>query len=226
MLQLLNDAAMHQLLPQAPRERAAQDTPKSRRTRTRILDAAMRMTVELGYHEATNARIAEAAGITRGAMLYHFPTREDLVAATIAHVQALRMAGLRQAGLERPAGADPAEHAIDAYWALLQKPPFVAFAELEAAARTDPMLAERLAGARSAFDNAQLGGDRIGAMVQAGDDPRFQASRDLGRFLLEGLAKGSMTYDETARRERLLAVIKRAVRMLNHKTEAGGLWTE
>src|SRR3954470_23138407 len=110
MLQSLNDAAMHQLLPQPPRGRAAQDTPKSRRTRTRILDAAMRMTVALGYHEATNARIAEAAGITRGAMLYHFPTREDLVGATVAHIQKLRMARLREVGLQRPAGADPAEH--------------------------------------------------------------------------------------------------------------------
>jgi hypothetical protein len=61
--------------------------------------------------------------------------------------------------------------------------------------------------------------------VQAGDDPRFQTSRDLGRFLLEGLAKGSMTYDEIARRERLLTVVKRAVRMLNRKGDLQDLWT-
>lgn len=205
---------------------ASRSTPKSQRTRVRILDAAMRLFVEIGYHRATNTVIADAAGLTRGAMLYHFATREELVEAAVAHIQLERARLFERAAAQPPAGVDATEHAIDAYWALLQKPPFVAFAELEAAARTDPMLAERLAGARSAFDNAQLGGDRIGAMVQAGDDPRFQASRDLGRFLLEGLAKGSMTYDETARRERLLAVIKRAVRMLNHKTEAGGLWTE
>ncbi|MCZ7010144.1 hypothetical protein, partial [Salmonella enterica] len=74
--------------------------------------------------------------------------------------------------------------------------------------------------------HAQLGGDRFGAMVQAGADPRFQTSRDLGRFLLEGLARGAMTYEEPARRERLIAVVKRAVRMLNRKGDIHDIWTE
>jgi hypothetical protein len=63
-------------------------------------------------------------------------------------------------------------------------------------------------------------------MVQAGDDPRFQTSRDLGRFLLEGLARGSMTYDDKARRDRLIAVVKRAVRMLNRKGDHQELWSD
>jgi hypothetical protein len=88
------------------------------------------------------------------------------------------------------------------------------------------MLREKLASAQSAFDHAQVGGDRFGALVQAGHDPRFQASRDLGRFMLEGLARGAMTYDVDGRRERLLAVIKRAVRMLNRKGDIQDLWGE
>jgi len=202
----------------------AKATPKSQRTRTRILDAAMRLFAEIGYHAATNAVIADAAQLTRGAMLYHFATREELVEAAVAHIELHRARLFEQAASGSPSpGVDAAEQAIDVYWSLLQEAPFLAFAELEAAARTDRMLNERLMGARSAFDHAQLGGDRAGALLRAGDDPRFQTSRDLGRFLLEGLAKGSMTYDEAARRERLLAVIKRAVRMLNRK---GDLWTD
>ena len=201
-------------------------TPKSQRTRGRILDAATRLFAEIGYHAATNAVIAEAAELTRGAMLYHFATREELVEAAIAHIDLHRAQLLESAAAFPPPGVDAAEHAIDAYWSLLHEPPFVAFAELEAAARTDPMLRERLAGAQSAFDHAQLGGDRFGAMVQAGADPRFQTSRDLGRFLLEGLARGAMTYESQARRERLLRVVKRAVRMLNRKGDVLGLWTE
>ena len=205
----------------------AKATPKSQRTRARILDAAMRLFAELGYHAASNAVIADAAQLTRGAMLYHFATREELVEAAIAHIE-LHRARLFEQAASAPAapGVDAAELAIDTYWSLLHELPFLAFAELEAAARTDPRLNERLVGARSAFDHAQLGGDRIGAMVQAGDDPRFQTSRDLGRFLLEGLAKGSMTYDEQARRERLLHVIKRAVRMLNRKGDLHDLWSD
>jgi AcrR family transcriptional regulator len=204
----------------------AKATPKSLRTRARILDAAMRLFAQVGYHAATNALIAEAAKLTRGAMLYHFATREELVEAAIAHIELERARLFEQAGSPpQSPGLDAAEHAIDAYWGLLHETAFVAFAELESAARTDPMLRERLADAQSAFDRAQVG-DRFGAMVQAGADPRFQTSRDLGRFLLEGLAKGAMTYDEQVRRERLLAVVKRAVRMLNRKGDIHELWGE
>lgn len=200
-------------------------TPKSQRTRARILDAATRLFAEIGYHAATNAVIADASLLTRGAMLYHFATREELVEAVIAHLELARARLFEvAASTPAPAGVDAAEQAIDTYWALLHELPFRAFAELEAAARTDPMLAERLKGAQSAFDHAQVGGERVGAMVSAGDDPRSQASRDLGRFLLEGLAKGAMTYDEEGRRERLLQVVKRAVRMLNRKGDQQDLW--
>jgi len=204
----------------------AKATPKSLRTRARILDAAMRLFAEVGYHAATNALIADAANLTRGAMLYHFATREELVEAAVTHIE-LERARLFETAASTPpaAGVDAAEHAIDAYWALLHEAPFVAFAELESAARTEPMLRDRLAAAQSAFDHAQVGA-RFGAMVQAGADPRFQASRDLGRFLLEGMARGAMTYDEEARRERLLTVVKRAVRMLNRKGDIHDLWAE
>ena len=97
--------------------------------------------------------------------------------------------------------------------------------ELEAAARTDAMLRVRLADAQSAFDRNQVG-DRFLALAQAGVDPRFQTSRDLGRFLLEGMARGAMTYDEPARKERLLAVVKRAVRVLNRKGDVQELWPD
>jgi AcrR family transcriptional regulator len=204
----------------------AKETPKSRRTRARILDAAMRLFADVGYHAATNAMIADAANLTRGAMLYHFSSREELVEAAIAHIEIERARLFEQAASAPPApGVDAAEHAIDAYWALLHEVPFIAFAELEAAARTDPMLRSRLAGAQSAFDHNQVG-ERFLALAQAGEDPRFQTSRDLGRFLLEGLARGALTFDEQARKERLLAVVKRAVRVLNRKGGVQELWSD
>lgn len=204
----------------------AKATPKSLRTRARILDAAMKLFAEVGYHAASNSTIADAARLTRGAMLYHFATREELVEAAVQHIELARARLFEEAARASAApGLDASEAAIDAYWALLHETPFVAFAELEAAARTDPMLRSRLAAAQAAFDRAQVG-DRFGALAQAGADPRFQTSRDLGRFLLEGIARGAMTYDDQARRERLLAVVKRAVRMLNRKGGVHDLWPE
>lgn len=205
--------------------RKDRDTPKSRRTRARILDEAVRVIATSGYGAATNAAVAEAAGITRGAMLYHFPTREDLLEGVIGYLQAERAELFRLAAEDLPAGADVTEHAIDSYWDLLRQPAFTAFMELEMAARTDPVVATLIAPARAEFDRAQIG-DHFLKMLHAGAGPRFQASRDLARFMLEGLARADLSYDEEARVERLLTVIKRATHMLNRKGGVTELWPE
>ena len=134
----------------------SRDTPKSRRTRVRILEAALRLFAEVGYHAATNAEIAAVARLTRGAMLYHFATREELVAAAVDHIQGERLA-LFDAAASPPSGVDATAHAIAAYWSLLGEAPFVAFGELEAVARTDAMVRERLGPAQAAFDQRRGG---------------------------------------------------------------------
>lgn len=205
--------------------RIAKDTPKSQKTRARILDQAMRLIAEIGYHAASNPAIADAAGLTRGAMLYHFPTREALVEAAVAHIQAERSTLFRAAADSIPAGADVTEHAIDSYWDLLQSVPFQAFAEMEAAGRTDPAIQALLAPAQAEFDRAQAG-DHFLKILHAGAGPRFQASRDLARFMLEGLARTTLTYDKDGRKDRLLMLIKRATHMLNRKGDIQDLWPE
>lgn len=203
----------------------SRDTPKSRRTRARILDEAVRVIAEQGYAATSNAAVAEAAGITRGAMLYHFPTRESLLEGAIDHIQAQRAALFRDAADSLPPGGDVTEHAIETYWDLLHRTPFVAFAELEAASRTDPLVRDLLAPSLADFDRAQIG-DHFLKMLHAGAGPRFQASRDLARFMLEGMARAQVTYDKDERVERLLTVIKRATHMLNRKGGVTDLWPE
>jgi AcrR family transcriptional regulator len=204
---------------------APRDTAKSRRTRARILEEAVRVVAEKGYAAATNAAVAEAAGITRGAMLYHFPTRESLLAGAIDHIQGQRAAMFRAAADSLPPGADVTEHAIETYWDLLHRTPFIAFAELEAAARTDALVREMIAPSLAEFDRAQIG-DHFLKMLHAGAGPRFQASRDLARFMLEGMARAQVTYDRDQRVERLLTLIKRATHMLNRKGGVTDLWPE
>jgi AcrR family transcriptional regulator len=209
-----------------PKPRQAGDSPKSLRTRARILDTAMRLLVEIGYHPATNAMIAEASGLTRGAMLYHFASREALLDALIPFIQSARETLLQSAARDRPAGADRADHAIDSYWRLLHTAPFLAFAELEAAARTDAALSARLEPAQAAFDRAQLGGAGATELLSAGEAPRLQASRDLARLVLEGLARAHLADAASARTERLLEVVKRATHVLNRKGSPDELWPQ
>ncbi len=206
-------------------ERRVPDTPKSRRTRARILDCTLELFANEGYAAASNARIAEASGLTRGAMLYHFPDRESLLNAAVSHIQSVRARLFEEAGRDAPHGDARTDHAIDAYWRLLSHPAFMAFAELEAAARTDALVAARVAAAQEDFDRAQVG-EGMFDLVQGAPGPRFQASRDLARFLLEGLHRAHLTYDDEARTERLLAVVKRAARSLNRRGSAVELWPE
>jgi AcrR family transcriptional regulator len=201
------------------------DSPKSRRTRARILDAAMRLYAENGYQASGHAQVAEAANLTRGAMLYHFPDREHLMEAVVPHIQGAREKLLQSAVDEAPRGADRTDYAIDSYWRLLQETPFVAFAELERAARTDPLVRKYLAPAQDAFDRAEVG-SRLFDLVQGGQGPRLQAGRDLARFMLEGLSRARLAYDGEARTEHLLTVVKRAARMLNRKGSVQDLWPE
>ncbi len=209
--------------PQTGKMANAKTTPKSLRTRKRILDAAMRLFAERGYHASSNADVAEAANLTRGAMLYHFPTREDLVEAAIDHIQQRRNEAFESAARDQGHG-DATDQAIDAYWELLHQAPFKAFAELEAVARTDPDLARRIAPAQAAFDHAQIGD--LSGLLLAGSGPRFQTGRDLARFMLEGLARASLTYEEKERIERLLTVVKRITRVMNRKGSVHEIWED
>lgn len=184
----------------------------------------MQLFASVGYHAASNGVIADASDLTRGAMLYHFPTREDLVEGAVAHIQAARLALFDAAGRAQPSGADAVDYAIQTYWKLLGEVPFIAFAELETVARTDAAVRERLAPAQDAFDRAQVGA--FLALAQAGDGARFQASRDLARFLLEGLARAKLAKDGEQRVKNLLAVTGRAVRALNRKSSTQDLWPD
>jgi AcrR family transcriptional regulator len=185
----------------------------------------MRLCADGGYQAGAHAQIAAAADLTRGAMLYHFPDRESLIEALVPYIQNARRQLLQEAVNSAPRGADRTDYAIDSYWRLLGEVPFVAFSELERAARTDPLVHQHLWPAQDAFDRAEVG-EHLFDLVQGGQSPRLQAGRDLARFMLEGLSRARLAYDGPERTERLLTVVKRAARMLNRKGSVQDLWPE
>lgn len=54
--------------------------------RNRILDAAVRIVQREGVTAVTFDSVAAAAELTRGGIMYHFPSREDLLAALHQHL--------------------------------------------------------------------------------------------------------------------------------------------
>lgn len=53
--------------------------------RDRILDAALRVFADRGFHGATTRELAKAAGVSEALMFRHFPTKEDLYLALQMH---------------------------------------------------------------------------------------------------------------------------------------------
>ncbi|WP_310913790.1 TetR/AcrR family transcriptional regulator [Lipingzhangella rawalii] len=112
--------------------------------RQRLLDATVECLVEYGFAGTTTSLVAQRAGVTRGAQIHHFRTKNDLVAAAVRHLAVQRaniafdrMEGLRQA-------EDVLDAALDLLWEIHQGPMFTATVELWVASRTDPELREQM----------------------------------------------------------------------------------
>ena len=58
---------------------------RSAATRKQILEATVRCLDASGYGAVTNIRVADLAGVSRGAMMHHFPTRQALIIATVEY---------------------------------------------------------------------------------------------------------------------------------------------
>ena len=59
---------------------------KSARARDSMCKATIQLLAELGYAETTIAGVAQNAGFSKGAVQYHFPTKEELIAATVEYL--------------------------------------------------------------------------------------------------------------------------------------------
>ena len=73
-------------------------------TRDRLIDGAASAFCRLGYAAATTTDIATEAGATRGALYFHFQSKEEIARAVIDKEQQLAVeAGTRIVELNRPA---------------------------------------------------------------------------------------------------------------------------
>jgi AcrR family transcriptional regulator len=87
----------------APPRRRTQ-AERTAETRLRILKAAANLIRRRGYARFRTAEVAAEAGLSRGAQLHHFPTKDSLVVATLEYVfeQAQILSRRRAAAVNRP----------------------------------------------------------------------------------------------------------------------------
>lgn len=197
-------------LPDATTPRTG-EFAKSARTRRRILDAGIAVLARHGYASLAIGSVAAAAGLSRAATIYHFPTRLALVEALVAHVTRERVA-LYEAGVAAIRDLpDFGQRAVDLAWEQAEGDVFAAFAELAQAARTDPELAAIFRPALAAFDEARReAANRIfpdGLRAIAG----FDLGRDVVRFLIEGVIRQDGVARDRAARLKALRAFTRLV---------------
>ena len=185
----------------APAREPQQD--RSRATRARLLEAAIACLAELGWTASTVAVVAERAGVSRGAVQHHFPTRESLFTAALEHVSQVRANEMKRELAELPGGASPDTAAVVALvMSLFTGTLFRAALALWVAAAAEPQLREQMIPLE-----ARIGREIHRVVVELlGVDERepgvretVQATLDLAR----GLGLANLLTDDGARRDRI-----------------------
>jgi AcrR family transcriptional regulator len=172
---------------------------RSAETRGRLLDATIECLIELGYARTRTTVVCERTGLSRGALLHHFPRKRDLVIEAVERLVA-RMNAENLAHAARVAApANSLDHMFDVLWENFRQPLFHAALELWVAARTDRALhaslqrAERARGAGMARLYASLAGP-------AAQRPGFADILQLTLHLMRGMGmQRLMRSDDTER---------------------------
>ena len=162
---------------------------KSENTRITILDAAIRCFYERGYNNTTTEKVAREAGVSRGAMLHHFPSRFDLIKAGVNHLhqQRLEQFEVQERQIQENAEHSLIEEGIDNYWAQLHSPLFTVWNELRVAARTDADLNNILKPAAREFE-AKFTKITASVFPDLALSEEFERANFLSAYLLEGMA--------------------------------------
>ncbi|MEO1204434.1 MAG: TetR/AcrR family transcriptional regulator [Pseudomonadota bacterium] len=187
---------------------------KSAATRDQILSAAVRCIVDLGYSRTTTMKIAERAGLSRGATLHHFPSKIDIIRAAVDYLHEKRLRAFRKSVNSIPAGTDRIKAATEAYWAHATHPIFVAFFELSVAARTDKDLARILRPAQKSFDEEWYRTAQELFPEWQSDKQAFDLALSLVQHLMEGIAVSSMTHPRQPKLHQLRDYLEEQLREL------------
>ncbi|MEF8764176.1 TetR/AcrR family transcriptional regulator, partial [Stenotrophomonas sp. A3_2] len=107
---------------------------------------------EVGLAQASTPMICTRAGVSRGALTHHYPSRAELVAAAIEHATATALQGLDQALSSSAPGRQAVASFCGAIWRTTEGPLFAVALEFLVAARHDPALWPALQQGREALE--------------------------------------------------------------------------
>ncbi len=176
---------------------------RTRLMRARLLEATVECLVESGFSRTSTTLVSERAGVSRGAQLHHFPTKNDLVVAAVEHLTDVRGADLAAAAERLPTGKRRTRAVLQMLADHFTGPVFTAALELWVAARTDEAL---LAAVEPLEQRVGRETHRLTVELLGADESRpgvrelVQATLDLVR----GLGLANTISDDARRRTRIL----------------------
>lgn len=191
-----------------PRRGGGWQAEKSAKTRKAILDAAVTCLVEQGYSRTTAAKIAKYAGVSRGAMMHHFPSRLAVIKAVVDHLHQRRLqeylALMKDIDAPRVAiGRAAIRKSVEAAWKYVNLPSFVAYQELLTGSRTDPELSGVLERVERDFENHFF--DTVKTAFPHWEKLNvLELAHDLVQFSMQGMALSHMATRKQQRARRLI----------------------
>ncbi|WP_366145750.1 TetR/AcrR family transcriptional regulator [Nocardioides sp.] len=176
---------------------------RTRLMRARLLEATVECLVEHGFAGTSTTLVSERAGVSRGAQLHHFPTKNALVVAAVEHLTEKRGTELAAAAVGLPAGQRRTRAVLQMLADHFTGPVFTAALELWVAARTDAALLAAVGPLelRVGRETHRLTVELLGAdESRPGTRELVQATLDLVR----GLGLANTITDDARRRGRIL----------------------
>ena len=173
--------------------------------RDRLVAATVGCLDELGYAGASISAIQQAAGVSRGAILHHFPSRQALIAATAASLLEAAIRPIRE-NLEgkRPLPKSIADFLSFHWRRVVDTREGRAFVEILVACRTDRPLEAELSKLFADWDAeiAEFAQKSFRATGPAADDAALLWS--IGRAFLRGLLIHARFVDDPAYLKRMV----------------------
>jgi AcrR family transcriptional regulator len=203
----------------ARRRKSRPPQERSAATRRKLIEAAFDALYELGYDGTTSAEVCRRAGVSRGTLLYHFPTTADLVTAAADELFARRLDDFRAAFVELPRGSGLAAATVRMLWRVLSGPTFYAWLEILVAARRDPELRRKVRRVMRRF--GAMVDDSFAGMFPGASTPivEVRLAPAVAFPLLNGLALDRIwARDDHA--EPVIALMERAAELLLAMTAA------
>lgn len=166
--------------------------PRAVATRVRLVEASARRLVEAGLAGAGTPAVAQAAGVSQGAVFKHFPTKNHLLAETVAHLLRGLVEAFR-ASLPEGAAVAPLDVRVDAgvasLWRVFRSDELRAVFEVYVVARTDATLEGLLEPVLSAH-RARIHAEAEALFPELGAHPESSSVIDAIVYAMQGAAIG------------------------------------